>query len=346
MKATIKEVAREAGVSIATVSRVLNGKDRVKASTREKIEEAIKKLNFQVDQNARSMIKKETRTIGMIVPELSNEYWSHLFDALQDHFWGNGYTIIVGTTGRSLEKEAAILKSFLERRVDGIVFGTALPRPERDETMDWLSGYSIPAVSLDPKVKGMHCVVGDHLQGATDAVDHLLRLGRRDVAFIGGPTLPDNRELGYRNAHLRLGLQVNEALVRRTSSSATFQVGYKETKRLLEEKTPFTAVFGYNDAVAFGAVRALEEAGLRVPQDVAVVGYDDVQMAAMFKPPLTTVRQPVREIGEALAQLLLESLAMDPEARRTAPRKNVSFKTELIVRESCGAALMTPATWP
>jgi LacI family transcriptional regulator len=336
MKPTIKDVAAEAGVSIATVSRVLNGKDRIKDSTKAKIEEAIRKLNFQPDQTARSMIKKETKTIGMIVPELSNEYWAQLFDVLQHIFWDRGYTIFIGTTERSLEKEAVFVKAFIERRVDGIIFGSSLTRPNPDRTMELLERYAIPTVSLDPKMKGLHCVVGDHLQGAGDVVQHLIRLGHRDIAFIGGPAVPDHRELGLRNACLLNGISVNEALIRRTDDAPSFQSGYKLMKRLLEETDGFTAVFGYNDAIAFGCIRALEEAGKRIPQDVAIVGYDDIQMATVFKPRLTTVRQPIPEIGEALAALLFESLGAESGAERNAARKHIAFKTELIVRDSCG----------
>ncbi|TLS52604.1 LacI family transcriptional regulator [Paenibacillus antri] len=336
MKPTIRDVAAEAGVSIATVSRVLNGKDRVKNSTKAKIEEAIRKLNFQPDQNARSMIKKETKTIGMVVPELSNEYWAQLFDVLQHLFWERGYTIFIGTTERNLEKEATVVKTFIERRVDGIIFGSALPRPNPDRTMELLERFAVPTVSLDPRMKGLHCVVGDHLQGATDAVEHLIRLGHRSIAYVGGPIVPDNRELGLRNACLLNDLPVNEALFRRTSDSPTFQSGYAEMKRLLGEGESFTAVFGFNDAVAFGCIRALEEAGKRIPDDVAIVGYDDIQMATVFKPRLTTVRQPVREIGEALATLLLRALSETPDAQRSFPRTHIAFKTELVVRDSCG----------
>lgn len=335
MKPTIKQVAEAAGVSIATVSRVLNGKDRVKESTRIKIMEAIDRLNYQPDQIARSMINKSTRTIGLIVPELMNEYWVQLFEELQDAFWPKGYALILGSTNRSTEKEIEFLKSFIERRVDGLILG--FETAEDETVMNLLDRYSIPVVTLDPRKSEFDCLMGDHLQGATEAVQHLIRLGHRDIVFLGGPTVPDMRELGYRNAFMLNNLQVKEELVVRADSPVNFQLGYQEMKAFLKREIPFTAIFSYNDMVAFGAIRALEEEGLRVPDDVAVVGYDDVQMASMFKPSLTTVRQPIRDIAQSMVQLLSEIIEMDEEKRKAKPKKVISFKMELVVRESCGA---------
>jgi LacI family transcriptional regulator len=341
IKPTIKEVAQEAGVSIATVSRVLNEKDRVKSSTRQKVEEMIHKLNFQPDQNARNMIKKETKTIGIIIPELSNEYWSQLVDVLQDNFWKMGYMLIVGSIDRSLEKEQAFVKSFIERRVDGIIFGSSLtPRSNTDNHIfNLVKQYGIPIVSLDPAFREMNCVLGDHVQGASDGAEHLIRLGHRKIAFIGGPTAPDSRELGFRNAFMLNRLIVDESLIRRSDSSATFQFGYQTTIDMISGGSIFTAIFCYNDATAFGALKALAEKGVRVPEDIAIVGYDDVQMASLFKPALTTVRQPIHEVGEALAKLLIDTIEAGSNGVREVPPKNISFKMQLIVRESCGSQL-------
>lgn len=341
MKPTIKEVALQAGVSIATVSRVLNEKNRVKSSTRQKVEDIIHKLNFQPDQNARNMIKKETRTIGIIIPELSNEYWSQLVDVLQNNFWQKGYMLIVGSTDRNIEKEDAIVKSFIERRVDGIIFGSFLtPRSDFDnQTLKLIKQYGIPIVSLDPKFREMNCVLGDHVQGTTDGVEHLIRLGHQDIAFVGGPTAPDSRELGFRNAFMLNGLLVNEALIRRSDSSATFQFGYQTTIDMISNCDKFTAIFCYNDATAFGVLKALAEKSVRVPEDVAIVGYDDVQMASLFKPALTTIRQPIHEIGEALAKLLIDTIETGSNREREEPPIKISFKMKLIVRESCGSLL-------
>lgn len=339
MKPTIKQVAEAAGVSIATVSRVLNGKDRVKESTRIKIQEAINRLNYQPDLNARSMIKKETKTIGLIVPELMNEYWVQMFDELQEAFWPKGYSLMLGSTNRSADRERAFLKSFIERRVDGLIIGPSFDTAEDEEALEILDRYSIPVVTLDPKNRAYDCMVGDHLQGATEAVQHLIRLGHRDIALLCGSSMPDTRELGLRNAFLLNGMQVNEDLIVRVEGPVNFQTGYLTTKTLLRRKVPFTAIFAYNDVVAFGAIRAMEEEGLRVPDDVAVVGYDDIQMASMFRPSLTTVRQPIRDIARSLAQLMVEIIEMDEEERKRSPKKVISFQMELVVRESCGARM-------
>jgi LacI family transcriptional regulator len=337
MKPTIKEVALEAGVSIATVSRVLNDKDKVKSSTRERVKNAVRKMNFQPDLNARNMINKETKTIGMIVPDLSNEYWAQLFNVLQERFWNQKYTLIIGSTSHKFDKEAAFVTSFIERRVDGIIIGSSLSGPDNQSTYEMIKNYAIPAVSLDPKNREMNSVVGDHLQGATDAVLHLVNLGHQKIAYIGGPLIPDTRELGYRNAFMLNGLVVNEALIKRGSYIYAFQYGYQAVCELMEESQDFSAVFCFNDAVAFGVIKGLEQHGKRVPNDVAIVGYDDILMASAFKPTLTTVRQPIQEIGDALAGLLIESLGMDAETLLATPPKNISFNMQLIIRESCGS---------
>jgi LacI family transcriptional regulator len=336
MKPTIKEVALEAGVSIATVSRVLNDKDKVKSSTRERVKNAVQKMNFQPDLNARNMINKETKTIGMIVPDLSNEYWAQLFDVLQERFWNHKYTLIVCSTSHKSEKETAFVMSFIERRVDGIIIGSSLAGPDNESTYDMIKNHAIPTVSLDPKKRGMNSVVGDHLQGATDAVLHLVNLGHQNIAYIGGPLIPDTRELGYRNAFMLNGLVVNEALIKRGNYMYAFQFGYQAVSELIEENLDFSAVFCFNDAIAFGVIKGLEQHGKSVPDDIAIVGYDDIQMASAFKPALTTVRQPIRDIGDALAELLFESLGMDTETLLATPPKNISFNMELIVRESSG----------
>lgn len=337
MKITIKDVAREANVSIATVSRVLNGKDRVKKSTREKITRAIKTLDFQPDHNARSMIMKKTKTIGMIVPELANEYWSILINEIQKELWETGYTLIIGTSDNRKDKENAVVKSFVEKRVDGIIYGSTnlncQDENSQDSLIDLAKKYDIPAVTLDPTLSGVDCVIGDHIQGATDATNHLIRLGHRDIVYIGGPFVSQKRELGYRNAFMMNGLIVNENLVKRGEGLLTFQYGYDSVMELLDSRDTFTAIFCGNDVLAFGAIKALEMRGISVPKDVAVVGYDDVKTAQLFKPALTTVKQPIREISRALIALLMESMDNPVDA---VPKKIV-YQMKLIVRESCGS---------
>lgn len=281
MKVTIKDVAREANVSIATVSRVINGKDRVKKETRLKIEKAIKKLNFRPDQAARTMIIKETKTIGLMIPVLTNEYWAGLSEVIQDALGEKGYTLIIGSDNMNPDKQKAILNVFQERKVDGVIVGSFLP----DVTVkhvDDLKQEGIPTVSFFPFHPNMNCVMGDHVQGSMDVVQHLIQLGHRSIAYIGSlPTTSYERVMGYRNALMMNGIQVNEAIMMDKNEIILdfSRYGYEATQQLIQSKETFTAVFCANDLMAIGAIKALYEAGIKVPENVAVVGYDDISMA-------------------------------------------------------------------
>jgi DNA-binding LacI/PurR family transcriptional regulator len=336
MKTTIKDVASEAGVSIATVSRVLNKKDRVKDTTRKKVEEAIKKLNFNPDQIARTMINKETKTIGLIVPLLSNEYWASVSEAIQEELWHAGYTVLLCSTSTwddPVEREGSFLRNFIQRKVDGVIYATHndFHKNKFHPMVEDMADYDIPLVAFDQDIPGISKVRGDHLNGALSAVEHLIDLGHEHIAYIGGPLFSPHRELGYRNAHTLKGITVMESLIRR--GSPTFQFGFDAMSELLESREKFTAVFCANDTVALGAMQCLEHAGVKIPEDIAVVGYDDIQMSRLVKPALTTVQQPIREMGAAIVRLLLNLI----ENKDDVSPQTLVFDMKLIIRESCGA---------
>ncbi|MBO7745326.1 LacI family DNA-binding transcriptional regulator [Paenibacillus sp. MWE-103] len=336
MKMTIKEVAKEAGVSISTVSRVLNGRDRVSRHTINRVRAVIEKLQFQPDFVARTMIMKKTSTIGLIVPQLSNEYWALMSEVIQDALWMRGYTTLICSTDNEPDKDEAYLKMCLERRMDGVIYcSSPYCGPEARDGLDAIKEAGVPLVSLDPNIAGVSCVVGDHLQGTLTAVEHLIRAGYARIAYIGGPAVSIEREFGYRKALMMHGYRVDEGLIRLVKGQS-FADGHEGLRALRSSGLAFDALFCGNDLLAFGAIKAMEEAGIRVPEDVAVVGYDDIFSARLFKPALTTVRQPIPDIGEELVQLLLASLETEPE-RRTV--RKIVLPTELIVRESSGAAL-------
>jgi LacI family transcriptional regulator len=335
MKLTIKEVAQEAGVSIATVSRVLNGKDRVKKTTREKIEAAIGKLNFKPDQAARSMINNQTKMIGLLVPQLSNEFWGLLAEVIQEQLWNKGYSVLICATGTNPDKESMFLQSFIERRVDGVIYGASSAFANKNNTespLQLLKEQGIPVVAMD-QVTGYHCVVGDGIAGSLLAVEHLLQLGHTRIAYIGGWSVSTVRELGYRGALLEHNMVADEALIiRSTEDVVNFsQYGYQAMKQLVDSGTAFTAAFCANDLVAIGAMRALKESGLKVPEQIAVVGYDDINIAALYDPALTTIHQPIEEMGTAAVKLLLELLQEGSEL--SMPRK-IMLQSKLIIRES------------
>ncbi|MFJ5717027.1 LacI family DNA-binding transcriptional regulator [Neobacillus sp. NPDC093127] len=340
MKCTIKDVAKEARVSIATVSRVINNQDKVKSSTRRKVEAAIKKLQFNPNQIARTLINGETKSVGLIVPHLSNDYWSQVAEVIQEELWQLGYTVMLCTTSvveNPVEREIAFLKNFINRNVDGIIFGTlrdfsSFNHPDIKEILET---KEVSIVAFDQRIPGISSVNGDHMDGAQIAVKHLIELGHKQIAYIGGTLLNPDRELGYRNAHVIKNLAVNESIIKR--GSATFDFGYTSMVELLTSNEEFTALFCGNDLIAVGALQAIESKGLKVPEDVAIVGYDDINISTMIKPALTTIRQPIKEMAKSAVELLVEMI----ETRETieiAP-KNLMFQMELIIRESAGLLL-------
>jgi LacI family transcriptional regulator len=336
MKVTIKEVAKEAGVSIATVSRVLNRKGGIKGETVDKVQMAIEKLHYHPDLIARTMIVKETKTVGLVVPKLSNEYWALLSELIQEELWDSGYSLVLCSTDRQIDKERAFMKMFVERQVDGIIYG-GLPmnhfRSHEDYThIERVKERNIPIISFDPNVPGIPCVVGDHLQGAFDAVEHLIRLGHQRIAYIGGPAVGVERELGYRKAFMMNGYPIDEKLMV-IGPSESMDFGFAGMTELIASGEPFTAVFCGNDMIALGVMKAAYNAGLQLPEDLAIVGYDDINLAGLFKPMLTTVRQPMRDMSKSVVRELSQIME-DPSLIHVA--KKYVFPMELVIRESCG----------
>lgn len=336
-RTTIVDVAREAGVSAATVSRVLNGKG-VKKETFAKVTEIISRLGFSPDLAARSMVNKETKSIGLLIPQLSNEFWAQMSEAIQEQLWLAGYSLVLGFTNFKMEREQFFLKMFMERRVDGIIVGASTPTVSGNDYShleELKRSYPVPFVTLDPNIPDMNGVFGDQLQSSMNAVEHLIRLGNRNIAYIGGPAVSIYREFGYRQALAKYGVPVNEQLIK-LGAGQSVDFGHQALQELRETKQQFSAVFCGNDLIAMGVIHALSQSGIRVPEDVAVVGYDDIQMAGLIKPGLTTVRQPIGQISTELIQLLLQAIE-NPDG--TPIPKKILVPNELVIRESCGAQL-------
>jgi DNA-binding LacI/PurR family transcriptional regulator len=331
MRNTIKDVAFEAGVSVATVSRVLNNKDRVRRDTRVKVKLAIEKLNFKPDQIARSLSNSKSMSVGLIVPNMMNEYWALLSQAIEERLWEFGYTLLLSTTNNILEREIANLDLFINRKVDGLIFGKSVSIDKKHYKS--ILKTNIPIVSFDDGSLGQIEITSDGLNGAMEAVQHLINLGHKDIAYIGTTSsFIDERELGYRNALMLNGLQVKEGLIFKGNPSLL--LGQEAITKLMQSKHRFTAVFCWNDMTALGVIKALQRYGRSVPDDIAVVGYDNIAMAEIFNPSLTTINQPVKEMGIAAVDYLLNYIKHPNDNNG---HKKVAFKTSLVIRESCGA---------
>lgn len=334
--ATIHDVARKAKVSKSTVSRVLNG-GSVSSHTRAAVMAAIDALDFRPNSAARGLATKTARTIGLVLSDVADPFFSEIIRGIDTCAGEHGYDLLLCSVQWEEQRELRYLSRLAERKVDGLlmVSGRMIRDDAALEAFLQAAGPKRPIVFLDRPLPGCEvCTVGiDNVQAAEDAVRHLLHLGHRRIAHISGP--PDvpashDRLLGYRRALLGAGLEPDMGLV--VQGGFQKEGGYAAAHRLLTMPHLPTAIFAANDLAALGAWKAAREAGLAVPHDLALVGFDDIDMLALAEIPLTTVRQPRYQMGFTGARILI-SLLQEPGQ---AGVQRVVLPTELVVRESCG----------
>ena len=276
---------------------------------------------------ARSLRAQRSFTIGVVVPEISEGYAALVMSGIEDHLLEEGYFYFVVSHRHRADLILEYPRLLQQRAVEGLI--------AVDTTCQKGALIPVVAVSGHREVEGVTNIVLDHALAAKLAIEHLAQLGHRKIAFLKGQEFSSDTEIRWeseRGAAKELGLEINERLVAQLDSeSPSPEVGYRVTQKLLATGEPFTALFAFNDISAIGAIRALREAGRCVPEDVSVVGFDDIQSAAFQNPPLTTVRQPLREMGVIAAQILLRRI--NAPAKTPYP-KTVTVEPELIVRES------------
>lgn len=322
-KATIVDVARAAEVSTGTVSHVLSGARYVRPETRARVEQAIGELGYRPSTIARALTSRRTKTVGMVVPDVTNPFFSDLIWQVERALTDSGYALIFGNSANDSERERRYLEGLLERQVDAAVL---VVTAEADESLIRRVAAEVPAVQVDREAVAADAVVGDNAAGTAAAVDHLVSLGHRRIALVNGDErLPTARErrAGFEAALARHGLSA----VAHESGEFTLESGRALAARALDAGPD--AVLAGNDLIAMGVINAAAERGLRVPDDLSVVGYDDIAYAAFTSPPLTTVRQPGGEMGSETARLLLSRLD-----GHDGPPRRVVVHPELVVRGS------------
>ena len=329
---TIKQVAEQAGVSIQTVSRVLNNRPDVSAETRQRIQAIIAQLEYQPYAVARSLASKRTYTLGLVTADFSDFWFSQVVTGAEKEAHAHGYYFMLGSSSCNPEDEPKFLRLLTERHVEGILFIRAGCADE-SEQLARLKESGIPVVITGDYLpeSGLAMVDVDNTSGGRKATEYLLGLGHTRIAMLTGPSdwkSARDRTAGYLQALRANGAMANPDLI--IEGTWLHKSGYHGMKALLEKKVQFTAVFAQNDRIARGAISALHEAGLRVPEDVSIIGYDDIPEAEFSDPPLTTIRQPMEEIGQAATRLLVQMI----EDLEATP-KQALFDTELIVRSSC-----------
>jgi LacI family transcriptional regulator len=324
---TIREVAESAGVSYATVSHVINNTRLVSPETRERVLAAMAELNYRPNALARSLRQGKTNTIGLVLPDSANPFFAEISRCIEDETFKKGYSVFLCNTELDIQRELFYVDVLSKKQVDGIIFVAA---GDQADSLDFLVSRNMPVVMIDRDVPNVEvdAVLTDHRLGGYLATRHLLELGHTRIACIAGPssiTPSAERIIGYRKALEEAGLPYDEKLVLRGDYHA--QSGMDITHTILRMDPRPTAIFALNDLMALGALRAAAEAGCSVPSDLAVVGYDDLELSHFTNPPLTTIAQPKTEIGAQAVDLLVDRMS-----RKDRPPSRVVLPPELIVR--------------
>ncbi|UCH27010.1 MAG: LacI family DNA-binding transcriptional regulator [Trueperaceae bacterium] len=329
---TIYDVSRAAGVSYSTVSRVLNGFEHVKDSTRSRVLRVAEELGYVANQKARSLAGGKSRVIGLLVPVLDNGYISEIARGVDEALARSGYDLMLYTTHRVKSTEMMYAKAIASGLSEGLLL--LVPKVPA-HYLELLRAQNFPHVLIDQQDEANRSATVEttNRQGAHDATRHLLSLGHRRIAFVSGsPELSPARERldGYRKALGEAGIAFEPELV----AEGDFQTegGRSAALELLSLRKPPSAIFAANDLSAFGVMDAVRSVGLAIPDDISVVGFDDIPQASITYPKLTTVRQPLTEMGRVAVTLLLEQLHSPG-----SELESVVLKTELVNRESCGA---------
>lgn len=339
MTITLRDVARAAGVSAMTVSRVINGRAGVDAETQRKVEEAVQALDYVPNRVARGLISQKTQTIGLIVPDVVNPFFSPVVRGAEATARKAGYRVLLCNSEGDLRLEREYIEDLVSHRVEGLLLAPA--NDGSRQSVFPLLRRGFPLVLLDRALPDVDCdlIVSDSASGARQLVEHLVAVGHRHIAHVtdaDDTSTGRERLRGYQEALEAAGIPFREELVFRTTVD---QIGgYRATQQVLGLDPLPTAIFTVNNMTVVGAMQALRERGMSVPADMALVCFDDVEHLAVLSPFLTVIDQPAETFGSLGAQLLLERIAGKAGKRS----RRIVLQTDLIVRQSCGAGFGVP----
>lgn len=343
MRVTLADVAKRAGVSPSTASRVLNQRTsgvRISNATRQRILQVARELNYSPNPVARALRMKKTNTVGIVSFDVNDPIAIAYASSIDRHLVASGYRTIVGDARNDAGTAMEHVDYFLFARVDGIVLLASSYRPDAAALVELGSNRGVPIVCAlrDLSAAGVQSFVADYRQGTREITRHLLTVGYRRLAVIVGAEMyePDgtDRLQGAKDACREWGIDIApDMIVRDDEGGWNPKVGYRSMQRLLKCDPVPEAVVAFDDVTAYGAIRAIYEAGMRVPDDIAVVGLDDLAVSAFFNPPLTTVRQPVEELAAALSQYLIQAIEGDIQLASTC----CEFSPQVVIRESVDA---------
>lgn len=334
MQLTIADIARLANVSKATVSAVLNDKPGIAQQTRDRVLEIVKKMNYRPSHVARSLSSRATKSIGLVIKEIVNPYYARIMKGVFDGCTQNGYTVLLGSSELSAQKQQQSIETLINHRVDGLII-SPLQGPDIDflYLSDLLrDGY--PLVTLNAVQNYVTNIVDvDNMRAAYNAVSYLIELGHKQIAYFAGPTSSVHsleRLHGYQQALIDNQLPIQQQYIVQVGSY--IENGFLAGKDFFSNKKELpTAMLCYNDLVAIGLVNALAELNVAVPEDVSVIGFDDIDFCKSFRVPLTTVHVPAYEIGRKAAELLIKQI----QNRSEALKEKIILDAQLIKRNSC-----------
>lgn len=329
MKVTIKDIAREADVSVTTVSRVINNKPDVGDDTRAKILKIIDEMNYNPNSVARGLVMQKTNTLGLIIPDISNPFFPEIARAVEDKAQKLGYSVIFFNTDNHLEREKKAVELFKSKQVDGLIVSLSVGN---EEILKNLKKANYPVVQIDRSVlnHSYPLVSIDNQHSAYQMVEFMLKKGHRRIAHISGDlntTTARDRMAGYKKALKDYEIEIEKDLI--IEGDYTQHSGFEAMQKLLKLKKRPTAVFAANDLSAAGVYKALFAANLSIPEDMAVAGHDDIDIASLLRPELTTMRQPKYSLGEKAVTVLLKMIN-----KKELEIEDQILKPNLIIRES------------
>ncbi|WNR45239.1 LacI family DNA-binding transcriptional regulator [Paenibacillus roseipurpureus] len=334
MKTTMADLAKHLGISEATVSLALNDKAGVSPRTKKKVQDAAKSLGYTPNFFARGLATQKSSTIGLIVPEVENPFYSKLTQSIEELVRASGRHLILGFSDFSLETEQEVMERFANMNVDGIMVSPVYIRDTTSAYRDAVRTSKVPIIYVGAYYYDFPSsfVMTNLMDGSFSLTEHLLSNGYRNIVFLCGQegvVISKEREIGFRSAYAQRGLSLETARIIRCDK-LRFEEAFEVTKKLLLEETKPDAIITVNDIMALGAMRAVRESGLQLPKDVAVAGYDDVIFSSIAEVPLTTVRQPVQEMAQLSVDSLLQLISED-EARSPIQLK---ISPQLVLRQS------------
>ncbi|MGB9779554.1 LacI family DNA-binding transcriptional regulator [Caldanaerobacter sp.] len=331
MAVTIKDIARLANVSVTTVSRVINNKpEGVSEETRQKILKLVRELGYQPNAIARGLVTKKTKTIGLIIPDISNPFFPDIARGVEDSAHIYGYNVFLCNTDDNLEKESEYIKALKEKYVDGIIF-TSSSIPKHEHIIELVES-GIPVVIMDRRVdsENIYGVFLDNYEGGYIATKHLIDLGHEKIGCITGPLHTKSareRLEGYKKALLDSGIKIDEKLI--FEGDYKINGGIIGAERLLKDNKDMSAIFACNDLMAYGAYKTIRSFGYKIPDDISVVGFDDIQLSQILEPQLTTIKQPAYDMGLTAARMLIKLI----EGKKLK-KKIINFRPQLVIRQS------------